>query len=243
MLSLSSVSSQPYWKPLVKQGVDPSLVFFEWDQAYFKQQKSTSLINSKNHLLKVIELPNEKGEFEDFNLQPEGVLSPAMARKYPNIQTYTGISRQRKGVSARITLTPKGVSAWIRNAEGVSYFIQPEKNGQHLAYERQENDFGGTFDCKTELETNFVRHKSKKQGNTTRKRNFGTLKRFRIAMAATGEYTAYWGDDDDSNGTNQEDALAATVATLNRINEVFETDLGVHLELVTDAKLVGHDKP
>lgn len=238
VLSFSCVFSQTHWKPLAKQVADSSILFFEWNQAHFQQQKSASLINSKNHLLEVIELPNENGQFENFSLQPAGVLSPAMARKYPNIQTYTGMSRQRKGVSARITLTPKGVSAWIRNAEGKSYFIQPEKNGQHLTYQRQQNDFAGTFQCKTELETNFVRQKPKKQENIFQKRNFGTLKTFRIAIAATGEYTAYWGDDDDSNGTNQEDALAATVATLNRINEVFETDLGVHLQLVTGADLM-----
>ena len=238
VLSLSSAFSQSYWKPLARQSADPSLAFFEWDQAHFQQQNAVSLNNSKNRFLEVIELPNEKGLFERFSLQPAGVLSSAMAQKYPNIQTYTGMSRQRKGVSARITLTPKGVSAWIRNAEGESYFIQPEKNGQHLTYQRQENSFAGSFVCKTELETNIVRHKSNKQVNTIRKRNFGTLKTFRIAMAGTGEYTAYWGDNDDSNGTNQEDALAATVATLNRINEVFETDLGVHLELVTGADLM-----
>ena len=71
-----------------------------------------------------------------------------------------------------------------------------------------------------------------------RKVNSGVIKTFRLAISTTESYTSFWGDDDPSNGTNKEDAYAAVVSTINRVNEVFETELGIHLELVTGLDLI-----
>ena len=51
------------------------------------------------------------------------------------------------------------------------------------------------------------------------------LRRYRLAVATTGEYTEY-------HGGTVADALAAINATLTRVNEVFERDMAVQLELV-----------
>jgi len=56
--------------------------------------------------------------------------------------------------------------------------------------------------------------------------SFGTTVRtYRLAVAATGEYTAF-------HGGTRESALAAIVTAVNRINQVFERDLAVKMELV-----------
>ena len=51
--------------------------------------------------LKELTIPNEIGELEVFDLIPTPVMAPAVAQKYPLIQTYKGVSRIRSGVSAR----------------------------------------------------------------------------------------------------------------------------------------------
>jgi len=53
------------------------------------------------------------------------------------------------------------------------------------------------------------------------------LRKYRLAVSATGEYTQY-------HGGTIADALAAINATITRVNEVFERDLGVSLELVAN---------
>ena len=81
-----------------------------------------------------------------------------------------------------------------------------------------------------------------KRSSTMRKKTTnGTLRTYRIAVAGTAEYTSFWGDDDDSNGTNQDDALAAVANTINRMNEILLVDLGLQLELVTAATLLYTD--
>ena len=92
--------------------------------------------------------------------------------------------------------------------------------------------------CKTEI--GLSRHKLKQ--NKSKKQSVAeSIRTFRIAISATGEFTSFWGDNDNSNGSNSEDALAAVVSTLNRINVIFERDLNVRLELVSDASLLYSD--
>ena len=54
---------------------------------------------------------------------------------------------------------------------------------------------------------------------------------YRIAVAATGEYTA-------KHGGTVEGAIAAITTTLNRVNMVMERDLGIHLKLVENNHLL-----
>ena len=237
LFSFVNLHSQKYWTPLPKQAKEPLADFYKWEGNKYQAKQESQPDRLANN--RTLELPNEKGQLELFSLRPVSILSAELARKNPSIRTYTALSKERDGVHARVTMTRKGVSAWIYTSEGVHYFIQPEQEGVHYAYRREATRTSRyNFECKTRQPPKGKAY-SKKEGQT--KKATTSLQTFRIAITATGEYTQYWGDDDDSNGTNQEDAFAAVVATINRINQVFETDLNVHLELVTGSALMQLD--
>ena len=238
MLCIGRINSQSYWSPSLQQNANPKTVFYNLNRTTLLRQSQPSYITPMDIQLKELTIPNEIGELEVFDLIPTPVMAPLVAQKYPLIQTYKGVSRIRSGVSARISVVPQGISAWIRNTKGNDFFIQPEKDGLHFTYQRQKNDRTESFNCKVESSDWFqkntpIANQAKGESSIS-----GSLKTFRIAIVGTGEYTAHWGDDDNTNGTNQEDAYAAVIATLNRVNEVFETDLGVHLELVTGSDMM-----
>lgn len=239
LFSFVSLHSQEYWNRLPKQEKEPLADFYKWDENQYRaiqESKAGKLATNR-----ILELPNEKGQLEPFSLSPVSILLADLAKKNPTIKTYTGQSLERNGVNARVTLTRKGVSAWIYTPNGNHYFIQPEQDGVHYAYQRDATEASlYDFECKTLQPLRRTGKVFSKRSVQTRKATT-PLQTFRIAITATGEYTQYWGDDDDSNGTNQEDAFAAVVATLNRINQVFETDLNVHLELVTGSELLQLD--
>lgn len=241
MLCIGRVTSQSYWSPSLQQNAKPEAVFYNLNRTSLQRQGQSSFNAPMDTQLKEVTLPNEMGELEVFDLIPAPVMAPEMAQKHPLIQTYKGVSQARSGVSARISVVPKGISAWIRNTKGNDFFVQPEKDGLHFTYQRQKNDRTESFNCKVESSDWFqkntpIANQAKRESSIS-----GTLKTFRIAIVGTGEYTAHWGDDDNTNGTNQEDAYAAVIATLNRVNEVFETDLGVHLQLVTGSDMMQPD--
>ena len=206
-----------------------------------------NLIKFDKNIRRSIELilPNEKGDFESFNLMPAKVLSSELQSKYPNVKTYLGISNDRRNVKVRLSDSPLGVNIWILMPNGLNHFVQPLKDDSrvYFSYLRSEKPFSEVFKCytKTEDKTTSSYLKSKNIASSQLELS-ENIKTFRIAISATGEFTSFWGDDDDSNGTNSEDAFAAVASTINRVNEVFENDLGIHLELVSDSSLL-YDNP
>ena len=208
---------------------------------YLPSSIDKNLLSSKALVMDRILLPNEKGEEELFLLKPAPVLSPKLSATHPNVKTYKGYSEKRPEVKVRLSAHPTGFNAWIKLPNQGNLFIQPKKNskGIHFVYQKTKNDKFQDFVCKT-VQSRDSKQKTKKGSNKTSKVN-NEIHIFRIAIAATAEYTTYWGDDDPSNGTNVEDAYAALVSTLNRINQIFEDELSIRLELVSDESLVYED--
>ena len=62
---------------------------------------------------------------------------------------------------------------------------------------------------------------------------FGTceLRTYRLALAATGEYTQF-------HGGTVAGALAAQVTTMNRVNGVFERDMAIHMNIISNNDLI-----
>jgi len=216
-----------------------SNTFEVFGETYYKAPNELLQISKKNSTNE-IRLPNEKGEEEVFLLTPAPVLSKSMELKYPNLKTYKGVSKQRPNVQLRLSIQPGGVSAWIQLPQEPDFFIQPVKGNKqvHFTYTKSSTDDVSPLFCKTEAAVQNKRNKVRSSKSLILN---DSLRIFRIAIAGTGEYTAYWGDDDDSNGSNTEDALASVVSTINRINVIFERDLNIRLELVSGTNLLYED--
>ena len=195
-----------------------------------------------------IVFPNEFGQSEKFSVRNAALLSSKLSEKHPNIKTFVGTSLSRKNVGIRWSVSPMGVNAMIDSPEG-QFFVQPDRTGgknKHLFYKR-----GGTlYDDFEPLNCLVAEDKTTKKSatqtkvqrkQTSKSSSDQTLKTYRIAVSATGEFTQYWGDDDDTNGTNKEDAYAKIISTINRINQIFQIDLGVQLQLVSDVNLLFDD--
>ena len=188
--------------------------------------------------------PNEKGELEPFSLVSIPVFANKNGLDHPSIRAYRGKSTEREDVSVRITVTPLGLSGTMRTPSGFLFF-QPNKGSMssYVFYQRKDivSDQERSLFCTTE--NNFAKGESFTpiKGEPTKNRLSGSLKTYRIAVATSGEYTQFWGDDDDSNGNNTQDALAAVANTVNRMNEIFEVDLGVRLLLVSNTAIIYND--
>ena len=214
------------------------------DQEVFEMALDKEDELSAKKLPLLLHFPNEENVLEAFSLTAVSLFSSEVAQQYPNIRAYRGKSKTRPEVSIRVTISPQGISGTMRTPSGM-LFLQPQKEGEgkHIYYQRKDglDPIERLPFCTTDFEKNIPKVEN---GFSTQKSPSvtpGALKTYRFAVAGTAEYTAFWGDNDDTNGTNQEDALAAVANTVNRMNEVFEVDLGVRLELVTTASLLYTD--
>ncbi|MEX0315912.1 MAG: reprolysin-like metallopeptidase, partial [Allomuricauda sp.] len=228
-------AQQGYWKSIPKKSSFKSVsvrdmnkagaVFSLDDDLFSKELKSPKFLKNSVH---TIYLPDNDGKMVPFALKETSVFHPELAKKYPNIKSYSGESLDGK-YKVKLSSSPKGLQSMIVDQRShKTTFMEPLTNrkGTYVVYEKGRRD---VFECKTE----------KLQQNLEKKLNRGTektivplvddqlLRKFRIAVSTSGEYT-------DFHGGTVADALAAINATLTRINQVFETDLGVTLELVAN---------
>jgi hypothetical protein len=188
-----------------------------------------------------IQLPVGDGEFAPFALEAVGVMAPALAEKYPEILTVHGVAIDRPGTWARLDWTPQGFHGLIHTPDGFLY-IDPWSRGDDTAYAcYSRKDFVRGEEARdircTRLPGPVLRHLRDapaylKAHAQARHRGASTAERrtFRIAITTDHQYTDFHGGETA--------ALAAIVTGLNRINAIYERDLGVRMELVANNDLL-----
>lgn len=177
----------------------------------------------------VIALPKPDGSFERFEVVEYSMMEPELAAQFPTFKTYIGTSIDGPNSEARIDVTDLGFRAQVRSLEG-SYWIDPVTMGDtnfYTSYSKQDLAAPTGWTCHfDELPEN---HVAQGEDNPFVDRvATGTTRRdFRTAIAATGEYTAFFG------GTVAQ-GLAAIVSLVNRVSGVYENDFSVRLVLVAN---------
>ena len=156
-------------------------------------------LNSKK-TINEITLPNEKGEEEVFEIEPTPLLSKRLVEKYPNLKTYKGISKTRPNVRLSLSTQYDGINGWLQFENSPYYFIKPVRCNKklHYTYLKNKKDSSTPLFCKTEI--GLSRHKLK-QNKSKKQFVAESIRTFRIAISATGEFTSFWGDNDNSNGS------------------------------------------
>jgi hypothetical protein len=178
-----------------------------------------------------LELPMPDGTLQTFAVRKSQVMAPALAVRYPRIHSYAAVAVDHPEVQARLDDSPLGFSAMIRGTHGVA-MIQPAALGagtQYIVFDR--HDIGASaepFRCGVDGFTASDAAPILSMPQTT---TGATIRTYRLALAATAEYTAYFG------GTVA-DGLAAVVQAVNRVNGIYLTDIAVQFELVANDDLL-----
>ncbi len=187
-------------------------------------ERAARLPRAKASSSAILYFPDQNGGSHAYQVRETPVLSPALAAKYPEIRSYSGRSLDNPAERIRFSVSPEGVEGMLVQAGRKSNtYLQkvPGSDNQYLLYQRN-----GV----SQAETDFICYTSSilqkaASGATFKLVEDQALRKYRLAVSATGEYTQY-------HGGTVAGALAAINATLTRVNEVFETDLGITLELV-----------
>jgi len=179
----------------------------------------------------IIEFPNSKGEFQRFSIFEASVMHPDLQAKYPNIKSYAGKGIDDPTATIRFSISQLGLKSMTIAAGQNAVFMEPytSDNTKYMVYDKKSKDASlNSFECLVKDDVS-----SKIKSNTAARPNAddGTLRTFRLAMSASGDYTAYFG------GTKA-NALAAINATMTRVNGIFEIDFGVTMELIANTDAV-----
>ena len=178
-----------------------------------------------------ITLPMPDSSFATFRVEESPVMEAALAAQYPEIKTYRGQGIDDPAATIRFDFTPAGFHAIILSERGTIYIDPYSKNDttNYIVYYKSDyqND-AKPFRC---YFTDDGKAPQSANEPVPHVANGTVLRTYRLALAATGEYTTFQG------GTVPA-ALAAMTTTMNRVNGVYEHELAVRMVLVANENLI-----
>lgn len=181
-------------------------------------------------------LPLPDAGYAEFDLVESPVLDAGLAAKFPSIRTYAGRGVQDPSATLRIDVTPLGFHAQILSPGGDFYIdpYQKQDTAHYVSYFRR--DYGGekSFRCDTHDADIAIQLEPRNDAkavvgvpNTVGP----ALRTLRMAFIATRSYTNAFGGTVSSG-------LSGLTTLTNRLNGVYERDLGLRLVLVDGSDLL-----
>lgn len=183
----------------------------------------------------ILSIPMPDGTFAGFAISDSPIMEAPLASAFPEIRTFSGRGIDDRAATMRFDVTPAGFHAMILSPGG-TIFVDPYRRGDAANYVsyykrdyRRRPDQGhclGSDDVPSEGSTIDEFDK----GSMPDASSFATgstLRTFRLALAATGEYTSFHGGTVGAG-------LAAVTTTVNRVSGVYEKDFAIRLMLVAN---------
>lgn len=182
-----------------------------------------------------INLPTPLG-IQQFSVREASVLSDELAAKFPDIKSYVGIGIDDPTATVRFSKSNAGFHAMISSTQYPLFFIDPYTKDKKisLAY-LKTNTKKQDFECLVDDNQQLMHQKS--QQKTAAVVHDGKLRTYRIAIAATGEYSQFHLTNQNiantaTDAVKKAAVLAAMNTTMTRVNGIFERDLGVTMQIV-----------
>jgi hypothetical protein len=195
-------------------------------------------------------LPLPEGGVTYFTLSESNVLPAALASRYPQLKSYKGVDE--KGRHVRLDITPYGLQAMVYGDDGGAWIVQPalqlsgkairasDRGDEYWSFRRADLSASAPFNEQGYpsgmLNRSAMRPYVAASKTPGSRAGGSVMYDYRLAMAATSTYT-------ESFGGTVADGLAAIATMVNRLNEVYENDLGVHFTLIADADKIIYTAP
>lgn len=194
--------------------------------------KKESLVHKS---YKKLVFPDSKGRMVTYLVKEAPVMDAELARKYPNNKSYLGVSEKDGSKRIRFSINEFGFNAIIRDIDQSVQYIEPltkDKKKYKLFYRNQLNKTN-QFECLTENQQAVF-----KASQALKLTDDGKLRTYRLALAATGEYSQFHiAEQNAENKTDEEKkaiVLSAMTTAITQVNAIYENDLAIALSLVGD---------
>ncbi|TXD61106.1 hypothetical protein ES044_06020, partial [Polaribacter sp. IC066] len=192
----------------------------------------------------VLTIPNPGGGMDRFEIFSTQTMAEGLAQNHLTVKSYVGRNVVNKSHTLRITLTTQGfygmtlgstygqtlINPRVKDTNMYMVFSSKEAINTRNSFKCEVEEVGNTFESKSTFESQkFI--------------NGEILRRYRLAMATTVEYSNYhWlaagltASDTDTAKKNA--VLIAIMVKVDRLNQIFERDLGITLQLIANNDLL-----
>ena len=181
-----------------------------------------------------VSIPLPEGGFTDFDVVDSGTMSSElqarMAAMGYDILSLKG--RDADGRRIRLDVSPIGFQAMVFDPDGV-WVIRPEAfdpgNNQYLSFRRNQLQLPADFSyIEDAIEDHLDHEHTPSRPDAPNTESGAIMRTYRAAVAANNRYITAVGGGTAAGGQ------AAVVVAMNRVNELYNFDLSVQLELIPD---------
>lgn len=196
------------------------------------------LTSEKGILLK---FPNDQGAFDTYEVYEASTMHADLQARYSEIRSYLGKKVGEPDTSIRFTFDPYfGLNAVVRGSKGTYYIDSYSKdNKTYMVYDRKNATSQSRFECLFKGDSPLSELIPGIHGKTVAD---GLMRRYRLAITTTTEYTAYAaqqaGVGTGTDAQKKAAVLAAVNLAVTRLNQVFENEISVSLQLVANTDLL-----
>lgn len=182
---------------------------------------------------KLMKFPDKDGRLIVFRVKEAPVMSPELARKFPNDKSYVGYATDGTKRKIRFSLNEIGLNAVITGPGYGVQFIEPLTRDKQLyrVYDRSELGTSDPFTCLVDEMSEM-----RKEGFQEKLFDDLQLRTYRLALATTGEYSSYHigleGAGLAPEAQQKEVVMSAVTTAITRVNAVLENDLAISMELI-----------
>jgi Metallo-peptidase family M12/Secretion system C-terminal sorting domain len=180
---------------------------------------------------KFIDLPMPEGTMQRFQIVESPVMEKELSDKFPLIKTFLGKGIDDPTANVRFDWTPLGFHAMIMQQKGF-VFIEPYNRDniqQYISY--YQKDLPIPADQKFCTMQSTIETNLSGKGILPQIPSGNQLRTYRLAVAATGEYTAQYGG-------NVANALAAITTVVNQITLIYEVEVAIRFVLIGNNNLI-----
>jgi hypothetical protein len=185
----------------------------------------------------IINLPAADGRIEQFEVYEASNFEPALQARFPEIRAYSGRGITDRYSTLKLSLSPQGVQTMVFRTDRENEFIEPysKDHSVYAVFKSQRQPGQLPWSCSTvdRRTADEINQQVTEAGFTGR--SGGDLKTMRLAQSCNAEYSNYFGATSASQVSL---VLAAFNNTLTRCNGVYEKDLALHLNLISNTTSV-----
>jgi hypothetical protein len=191
----------------------------------------------------VLSLPMPDGSFQRFHVEESPIMEPSLAARLPQVKTYRGQGLDDPVATTRFDWTPQGFHAIVLSSQG-SIYIEPISRAETANYVSHFSEGlpGGVFECGvTEADVaeatarGVYSQRANPFGMSPEVSNGPTLRTYRLAIAATGEWTQQYG------GGTVAGAQTAITTMTNLVDAIYEKDVAIRFTLVNNTNIIFTD--
>lgn len=187
----------------------------------------------------VLKFPDANGKTVSFWIYDNPVMEEELAQDIPNIRSLKGVNIENPSTSLSISLSDIfGLHVMGMKTDGSVYYIDSFTKDLNtvIIYDRSDLESPKTnFICLTEGNETVEKSLSNQTLSLDNKK-----RTFRLALACTTEYANFHISKAPTNVPNvtikqkKNIVLAAMNVTLTRLNQIFERELNIHLNLIAN---------